>query len=76
MSKFSTALGTSGVNVISCPPTRPVYFRNGRKLVMIFFSDTPVASCMILDTANAVNTTVKCASIASLVRWKSGRALT
>ena len=46
---FSTALGTSGVNVMSCPPTRPVNSRNGRKLVIIFFNDAPVASCMNLD---------------------------
>ncbi|SMY02819.1 hypothetical protein BAURA63_03697 [Brevibacterium aurantiacum] len=63
---FSTASGTSGVIVMSCPPTRPVNSRNDRKLVMIFFNDTPVAACRNLDTANAVNTTVKCASIASL----------
>ncbi|UZD62658.1 hypothetical protein [Brevibacterium sp. JSBI002] len=62
----STTLGTSGVNVISWPLTRPENSRNGGKVVMIFFNDSPVASCMDLDTASAVITTVKCASIALL----------
>ena len=56
---LATALDTSGVNVMSWPPTRPVNSRNGRSVVMIFFNDIPVASCMNLETANAVNTTVK-----------------
>lgn len=33
--------------------------------MMIFFNDNPVTACMNLATANAVNTTLKCASIAS-----------
>lgn len=35
---------------------------------------SPLRSCTNRETANAANTTVRCASIASLVRWKIGRA--
>src|SRR5699024_6089771 len=39
LSIASTPSGTSGENVMSCPPPRPVNSRVGRNVVMIFFND-------------------------------------
>ena len=39
-------------------PMRPVNSRNGRSVVMMRFSETPVCVCINLAMANAVKTTV------------------
>ena len=63
-----------GAAVICWRPRLTVADRRGRRVWMIFLMLTPVRVCASRETARAVNTMVRWASIASRVRANIGRA--
>lgn len=64
-----------GSTIISWSPMATTIVRRGSRAPTTFLIDTPVMFCRYRATASAANTTVKCASMESLVRWKTGLAL-
>jgi hypothetical protein len=63
-----------GANLCVVPLMAMVAERRGRSCLMTLATASPVLFWTVLETASAVNTIVRCASIASRVRWNMGLA--